>query len=297
MRYALSTMWGVNRYPRLGQFFLEAEKAGFEAFELNHGVDSSMFEGLDGRIISSIHEPCPADISELTLKHNDWLISSLDEERRKKGVLSVCRSIDLAVELGACAVVVHPGRVDIGIDYEPRLRELISAHSRESKEYSDFLSRNIEAREHAAGPNLEQTAKSIKELALYARERGIVLGLENRYHHYEIPSPEELGILLAQGPSDTLGFWYDVGHAQAMEILGFWLHLQWLDLYADRIVGVHFHDILGVDDHRIAGTGSIPWKQIAGRIPRSAIRTCEFRNTYSVEEISQGRKFLESLDI
>lgn len=297
MEYALSTMWGVKRYPTLGPFFKEAEAVGFTSFELNHGVDSSMLEGLDGRKIQSIHEPCPADIPTSVLKRNDWLVSSLDEGKRAKGVASIKRSIDFASATGASTVVVHPGRVDSRLDTEARMRELYDAGLRFSAEYEAMLGENIAARARAVPANLAQTAKSLAELALYAQGKGIALGLENRYHYHELPSPTELGILLQAGPPGVIGFWYDTGHAETMSRMGFFPHSDWLDGYSSRIIGAHFHDVDSLEDHRIPGQGSLSWRDIVGKIPASALRTCEFRNFYSPADIGKGRRFLEDLGI
>jgi sugar phosphate isomerase/epimerase len=297
MEYALSTMWGVKRYPTLGPFFTEAEAVGFTCFELNHGVDSSMLEGMKGRKIQSIHEPCPADISTAVLKQNDWLVSSLDEINRRKGVVSIKRSIDLAVATGATAVVIHPGKVNSELDTEDRMRELYEAGLRNSGEYKALLEANIEARAQAVPANLAQTVKSLEELAFYAQENGITLGLENRYHYHEIPSPAELSILLRIAPPGVIGFWYDAGHAETMSRMGFFPHEEWLDVHSSRIVGAHLHDVDKLEDHRIPGEGTLPWSDILGRIPTTALRTCEFRNFYSPVEIGKGRRFLEALGV
>ena len=91
---ALSTMWGIKRFERLGDFFTAGREAGFTRFELNHGVNSAMLDGvhLNGFRITSVHEPCPADVSVAELKKRDWLISATDEENRKRGVEAVRRS-------------------------------------------------------------------------------------------------------------------------------------------------------------------------------------------------------------
>ncbi len=295
--YALSTMWAVKRFPNLSPFFEGGDEAGFAAFELNHGVDSSMLKGLKGRRIQSVHEPCPADISTSDLKKNDWLISSLDEENRRQGVLAVKRSIEFAFFLGVEKVVVHPGRVDSDYDTEARMRELFGQGKREDPEYLELLGMNSESRARSAEANLRQVEKSLDELGSFAAARGILLGLENRYHFHEIPSPSELGRLLERDATGALGFWYDCGHAEAMDRLGFFDHEDWLSRYSQRIIGAHFHDLIGVEDHRYAGSGDFDWDMLAGRIPEGALRTCEFQNSCSIAELSEGRMFLESLGV
>ena len=95
----------------LEDFFIAALSLGFSSIELNHHIDSSMLEGIDlfRFPFSSIHEPCPANISVEDLKARDWLVSSTDESCRQEGVRAIRRSIDLAHELNVSIVVIHPG--------------------------------------------------------------------------------------------------------------------------------------------------------------------------------------------
>jgi sugar phosphate isomerase/epimerase len=289
-------MWGIKRFSDLAPFFNGGEEAGFTAFELNHGVDSSMLKGLEGRHIQSVHEPCPADISTSTLKQNDWLISSLSEENRRQGILAVKRSIEFAASLGVKAVVVHPGRIDSAYDTEAEMRDLYDTGKRYSAEYQELLSRNQRSRAEAAESNLAQVEKSLDELGDFAAARGISLGLENRYHYHEIPSPQELDRLLKRDATGALGFWYDVGHAETLDRLGFFPHADWFE-FSHLIIGAHFHDLRGVDDHRYAGDGDLDWNKIVGKIPHDALRTCEFRNSCTVRELAQGKYFLQNLGL
>ena len=81
-------------------------RTGFARIELNHKVTSAMLAGidLDRYQFSSVHEPCPADISADELKKRDWLISSTNEENRCEGVKAIQRTIDLAHKLGAATL-------------------------------------------------------------------------------------------------------------------------------------------------------------------------------------------------
>ncbi len=67
---ALSTMWAKNKFSELNDFFLAAGRLGYPKLELNHQVSSGMLRGINLRKyqFSSIHEPCPAEISAETLK-------------------------------------------------------------------------------------------------------------------------------------------------------------------------------------------------------------------------------------
>ena len=290
---ALSTMWATKTLPTLTDFFEFARRAGFSRIELNHKVTSAMLEGIDlSRYqISSVHEPCPADISADELKKRGWLISSTKEENRREGVKAIQRSIDLARQLKASIVVVHAGHVHSNTGPEKKLRAVIASGRRESDEYSEIHGQMIQARaESEAG--FESVQKSILELLAYAEGSGVRLGIENRYHYMEFPSPDELEILLSLAEPDRIGFLYDVGHAQTLDALGFYPHEEWLKRFGSRIIGTHLHDVVGTTDHYAPGLGIIDFDMVASYLPEDALRTCEFQAFNTPEQVKAGLKVL-----
>ncbi len=298
---ALSTMWAVGRFPSLADFFEAARALGFTRFELNHAVDSTMLEGLslDGTI-TGVHEPCPADISAAELKRRNWLISAPDEEDRRQGVLAIRRSIDLAYELGAPVVIVHPGQVDVDPALESRLVDLYRAGKSHLSEYAKAKERLVAERAAQAEINMGPVRRSLIELAGYAAQRGIHLGLENRLHYREIPTLDELDELLDLGLGEVVGYWYDVGHAQVLEHLGFHRHEEWLRRFAGpqgRAIGVHLHDVVGLRDHLAAGLGQVDWDMVGRYLPASALRTCEFLSSNTPQQVATGLQWLMDREI
>jgi hypothetical protein len=91
---SISTMWPLKNYPDLNDFFIVSKRLGFQKIELNHQIDSAMLSrvNFDHYQLSSIHEPCPADIPTKELVERDWLISSCDEDSRRCGVEAVKRA-------------------------------------------------------------------------------------------------------------------------------------------------------------------------------------------------------------
>jgi len=290
---ALSTMWAVGRFGSLADFFAAGRDLGFSRFELNHAVNSAMLAGLslDGTI-SSIHEPCPADVSTLELKQRDWLVSATGEEDRRQGVAATRRSIDLAVGLGVGVVVVHPGRVDLDPALEARLVHLYRQGRAGQPEYAQAKEQIVAARQAQAEVNMRSARRSLLELADYAARRDVRLALENRYHYPDIPHPDELEDLLGLGCGETVGYWHDVGHAQTLQLLGFFDHEEWLRRFAARMLGVHLHDALGISDHLPAGSGQIDWELVARYLPASALRTCEFQSNHSPQAVADGARWL-----
>jgi HAD superfamily hydrolase (TIGR01549 family) len=286
----LSTMWSNGKFPALSDFFLAANRLGFKKIELNHQINSNMLGSVDlGKYeISSIHEPCPADVSVETLKQRDWVISSLDEDCRQQGVAAIKRSINLAEKLSVRTVVVHAGHVSLDMVLEQKLRQLFLTGLMETAEYQETKNLMLERRLKLIGPRLEAAVKSLKELLQHASRNGVRLGLENRYHYFDIPTPEEMSALLELGEPDRIGFIYDVGHATVTDRLGFFPNEMWLKRFGARILGAHLHDVIGISDHLAPGLGDVDFQMVAGYLPREAFRTIEAMSFNTPEQVKAG---------
>jgi sugar phosphate isomerase/epimerase len=226
------------------------------------------------------------------LKKQDLLISSPDEERRREGVNSIKRSIDLASQLGSKAVVVHCGQVQADWTVERELCSLFERGQVGSPEYLELKSRYEEQRAVMVDPYLDAVRKSLRDLLDYAGSLGVRLGIENRFHYFDIPTQDEMEGILAMADPDQLGFIYDVGHAQTQARLGFYSHEGWLKRYADRILGAHLHDVTGIHDHRAPGLGEVDFRMVAAYLPVNAFRTIEVMSFNSPEQIKTGMKIL-----
>ncbi len=283
-------MWGIGNFQSLEDFLEAARRLGFRYAELNHQVDSSMLEGI-GRLrnkISSVHEPCPADISAADYKHRDWLISSTNEEYRAEGVRSIKRSLDLAHEIKAKYIVVHSGNVQQDHSLEDRLRRLFDLEETETQAYADIKKELIDKRKRLESARFQALKKSIEELLNYAKPLGVKLGLENRSHFLEIPVPDELEELLAMADPGRIGFIFDVGHAGALDRLGFYPTNTWLKRFGERIIGVHIHDMDGLDDHIAPGAGDMDYRELSMYLPEEACRVVEAQNYNSYQQIRTG---------
>lgn len=290
---ALSTMWALTRDEPFAEFFPTARELGFLHQELNHQVTTAMIKTVDRRSlrVSSVHEPCPCDLSRANRKARGIHIASLDESLRSLAVDLIRQSIALAHRIGASAVVVHPGKIPIGKDVEDRMRALYAVGNAETDEYADLKRRFVEERASRGPAHLEALGRSLLELAEDAEPTGIRLGLENRDHYYEMPLPDELDELLALRPG-VIEYWHDTGHAEKLEQLGFYSQREWLERFGDRMIGIHLHDNDGLVDHIAPGLGTIDWDLVASFIPHDAIRTFEVRGFTTAEQIRTAQELL-----
>ncbi len=266
---SLSTMWAVDNFPQLSDFVQAARRMGFEGVELNHQINTAMLNGIDLKdgFTTSIHEPCPADVSANDLKKLDWIISSLDEEKRRKGVESIKNSILLANEIGVTNIVVHCGQIVMDLSLETKLRDLFEKEGDTSEPYQLLKHQYMQERKRLAGPHMEALKTSICELLQISAPLNIRLALENRYHYFDLPLIDEMEDLLALGSQDQLGFIYDVGHAQTLDRLGFIPHKDWLQRFSKRMVEIHIHDVKGIVDHYAPGMGEVDFDMMRPYLP------------------------------
>lgn len=287
---SFSTMWAINGHSDLNQFLMVSTQLGFKKIELNHQITSAMLSQVDWDSfqLSSVHEPCPADISTRELVRNDWLISSANEDSRQCGVQAVKNTIKLASELNAPVVVIHCGNVSADTVYESRLRNLFNNGDVSISEYRAAQQEAIQFRARLAEPRLRAVKRSLLDLVEYASKRDIKLGLENRYHYMDIPLLDEMQELLSLADAERLGFIYDVGHAQALDRLGFFPHEEWLRRFSARMIGCHLHDVIGLTDHQAPGLGDMDFKWIAGYLPDDAFRTLEILPGNTLAQVKTG---------
>jgi HAD superfamily hydrolase (TIGR01509 family) len=291
---SLSTMWLKDNFPTLLDFFEFARRSGYARVELNHKINSEILQGIDfdRNSVGSLHEPCPADIPMDTLVKRDWVISSINEENRQKGVEAVKRSIELAACKGQSTIVIHPGHVVMDVTLEKQLRRLIQDGREGSAEFQTLKQEMIRIRAELIPLAFEAVKKSVSELVEYARPRKVRLGLENRFHYREIPSLDEMETLLTLGGPEILGMTFDVGHAKHLSRLGFYPYKQWLERFSTRIFETHLHDFQEITDHFAAGLGEVDFDEIATYLPENAIRTCEYLDTNSAEQVKSALRYL-----
>lgn len=216
------------------------------------------------------------------------MISSLDENCRQQGMTAIKRSIELASTLSVRTVVVHSGHVSLDMVLENKLRHLFYAGLTETAQYQETKRLIMERRLKLSGPCLEAVGKSLKELLEVASRFGVRLGLENRYHYFDIPTQDEMSALLALAEPDRLGFIYDVGHATALDRLGFFPNEMWLKRFGGRIFGAHLHDVIGISDHYAPGLGDVDFRMVAGYLPKDSFRTVEVMSFNTPEQIKKG---------
>lgn len=215
MKIGASTLAGIEFELEKTLDFIE--NLGIEYAELVHQypaefIDSEILESYSLKY--SIHAP-----------FMDVNIASPQDQSRLNSIAQIKSSIDLANEINAEAVVVHPGLISF------------LANKYFKKEVYEFAN------------------QSIKEIGDYAKDLGVMATIENmpNFESMIYQNIVDLNQLLVE---NEMHMTLDIGHAN---------HVGYApeDMIFDSIKHIHVHDNLGDDDsHLPLGEGSIDLKYI-----------------------------------
>lgn len=294
---ALSTMWWDKEAYTAQEFFTRGRELGFTRFELNHQTPPEVLAQIDHNqfSIGSLHDPCPANVAAKVLEQTDIQITSLNEDRRRKGVDVVKATLDQACLMGCRMVVVHPGRIICDHTPDNQLRALYQAGKKGTMEYEEQRLRTIADRAAHAAPHLDKCLESLHEIVDFAAGMGLMIGLENRFHYYELPVSNEMQVILEEFQQPWIGWQFDFGHLQVHEALGLLSLQEWLERFSQRIIGVHMHDVKGIMDHQGPGSGDIDYARIARYLPADCYRTLEVDKALGFEELARSMQYLADL--
>lgn len=217
-------VWSLPAELSLREQFKVTKEAGFDTIELNLSegsdqaenivnTDLALAEKVDLTLATTTDEL--AQIKQLSAEfslpissistslHWTYPLNSTDEQKRERGKQIVKKMIEVASALGSDAILVVPALVTKDQPYD--------------KAYQ-----------------LSQTA--LKELAPYAKQHQVVIGLENVWNKFLL-SPLEFRQFIDEIDSEFVGAYFDIGN-----ILQYGFPDQWIRILGSRITKIHVKD-------------------------------------------------------
>ncbi len=296
---ALSTSY-IDTHTTSGEYIIKRLAAlGVSEIELSYKIDEKLFLDIRQAFsrsslkVCSVHNffPIPPTAPNGKGGGDIFLLSHPDAEQRRIAVQWTKRSIEQAGALGAKALVMHCGRVDINPEHDRLYTAFRNGHCR-APEGKNLIRRKQRELEAVKSAYLDSVLRSLEDLIPTAEVNNITLGLENRYHYHELPGPDDFELIFEKFTGAPIGYWHDTGHAHALEALGLYPAGELIKTYHQKMVGMHIHDARGLDDHLPPGAGEIDFKNIAAWIGDDVLRVIELKPGTPDSAVASGIHYL-----
>ena len=299
---ALSTSWQSHGTATAAEMIAALKNLGIIEIELSYRISEAMFQQLkkllekSGLKVVSVHNyfPIPAVRSDAKGSGDLFLLSSSDKQERQKAIHYTTKTIENAAELGAGAVVLHCGVVEMNHELH-KFYQYFNSNQLHSKEAQIFIRKKLKERDSRKPRHMDSLLVSLDLLVPIAEKRRVLLGLENRYHYHELPGPDDFEIIFDKFRGASIGYWHDTGHAHANQVLGLIPKNALLPKYADRLIGVHLHDAIGLDDHILPGAGEIDFAALKPFLKADTFKVMELKPGIPASEVSGGIRYVSEI--
>ena len=298
---ALSTSWQSGKSATVAKMFAAFKNLGIREIELSYRISEAMLRQLKGPLkrsgiqVVSVHNyfPIPSVRSNVKGSGDLFLLSSLDSVERRNAIHYTTKTIEYAADLGAGAVVLHCGVVEMNHEMQVLYR-YYNSNRLDSEEAQFFIRNKLKQRDGYKARHLDSLLFCLDRLLPVAEKLGVLLGLENRYHYHELPGFTDFKAIFAAFKGAPVGYWHDTGHAHANEALGLIAPNALLQNNADQLIGVHLHDAIGLDDHIPPGSGEIDYQALKPYLKSDTIKVIELKPGIPATEVFEGIRFVRA---
>jgi sugar phosphate isomerase/epimerase len=277
---------------------------GLERVELEYRISLPMLQEILPLIrqrditVISLHNyvPLPEGIRRMTANGESPSLSSLDRDERELALKYTRRTMEWAEEFEAKGVVLHLGKIPMESPMAV-IKKLCDQGKIASADGQTFVAEQQKIRAGKSAAVMDAALRSLERLAKEAENRGLLLGVENRYNLHDVPNLEEFKTIFREFPGSSVRYWHDIGHATAQQNLGLANQEELLRLCGAFLVGVHLHGCKGHEDHKAPGAGEEDYGLLKKYLKAETIRVVETHHRASREELKKGLEFLREQEI
>ncbi len=295
----ISTSWQSGGSATAEGMLTALKNLDVSGIELSYRISEGFFQEMknplkrSGLKVASVHNyfPIPSARSDSKGSGDLFLLSSSDPEERQNAIRFTTKSIEHAGELGAAAVVLHCGVVEMNQEMQV-LYQYFNSKRLNSEEAQIFIRHKLKEWDSRKPKHMDSLLASLDRLVPVAEKQGVLLGLENRYHYHELPGLDDFKVIFDTFKGAPIGYWHDTGHAHANEALGLIPRGSLLQSYSDQLIGIHLHDAIGLDDHIPPGSGEIDFKALKPFLKTDTIKVIELKPGIPESKASEGVRFL-----
>ena len=308
MKFSLSSSYFAGRRYTPDVMVAQTVALGFDAVELGYftrevELDAwQMALAREGVSVSSIHAFCPMPLEMPQLGPEVFSLAAPEHEERQAAIRAMLRTLEAAVRFGARAVVTHGGRVELREPARLFGRRPYRSRLSQSLEQLGFVDESLVERERvfreSAAPKwLDAVSFSLEVLLPHFEAAGVTLAFENLPGIEAFPDPAECAFLRERFPSTALAAWYDIGHGERKARTGDWPVQETLSLTYPFTVGVHIHDVRGLEeDHCAPGDGTVDFRMLLPLLKKEGlIRVFEPSPNVSTAALQSGLQRIRTL--
>lgn len=221
---------------------------GIDHVELGFDLTPDLAPGVRAMVerkavtVNSVHNFCPVPMGVPFPSPEVFTMASLDRRIRESAIQNTLRTIDFAEEVGASYVVMHAGNVEM-TKYTPDLLELCQEGSQYGDKYDKLKMKLMMQRDNKVKDQLEALTRSLEQVLPGLENGPVKLAIENLPTWESIPTELEMEDLLKRFNSGALCAWFDFGHAQIRQNMGFIAMNRWFSRLQPAIKGMHIHDV------------------------------------------------------
>ena len=278
---ALSTRWNAGRHHSGEALIEEILALGLDRVELGYDLRAELIPGVKNMIdsnavrVDSVHNFCPVPVGAPRPHPELYTPGSTDRREREYAVSHISRTLRFAAEVGAKVVVCHSGNVDMDHHSFDLLR-MASRGEQFSPAYEALKLKAQIQRDKAAPRQIEFLSQSLAALLPVVKETGVLLALENLPTWEALPTELEAEQLMKRFHPDGIRLWWDIGHAQIRENLGFINASRWLQRLAPLVAGMHIHDVAPPgQDHIMPPLGKVDFPALSNVARMDKVRVLE----------------------